>query len=143
VICDPLPAHLSFVSASDGGHIADGSGGCEAGVVEWSLGTLSASGSVTFKTTVDVDAPDGAIENVAVIFSDQTPEDEGRDHVNVTSESVQAATPTPRPSVPNTAVVLAPNGQPIQVPIELLVVLFLGSLGVLAVANVRAVRRRR
>jgi hypothetical protein len=39
--------------------------------------------------------------------------------------------------------VFGPAGQPIQVPVELLVLVFFGSLGVLAFANVRAVRRRR
>src|SRR5207249_6111445 len=47
VICDPLPDHLTFVSASDGGALADGSGACEAGDIEWDLGTLSSSGTVS------------------------------------------------------------------------------------------------
>ena len=114
-----------------------------AGNVEWDLGTLTASGSVSFVTTVDLDAADGPIDNVASISSDQTPKDTGEDSVRVTSEQVQAATPTPTPSVPNTAVVFAQNGQPIQIPIELLVLFFIGSLGTLTFANVRAVRRRR
>ena len=77
------------------------------------------------------------------IISDQTPEDTGQDQVRVTSEQVQAATPTPKPSVPNTAMVPGQNGQPIQIPIEFLVIFFLGSLGALTLANVKAVRRRR
>ena len=141
VICDPLPAHLTFVSASDGGVLADGSGSCPAGNVEWDLGTLSSSGSVTFVTTVDLDAPDGPIDNVASIVSDQTPKDTGEDSIRVTSEQVQAATPTP--SVPNTAMALGQNGAPIQIPVELLILFFIGSLGTLTFANVRAVRRRR
>jgi len=35
------------------------------------------------------------------------------------------------------------NGQPIQIPIEFLVIFFLGSLGALTLANVKAARRRR
>jgi hypothetical protein len=45
--------------------------------------------------------------------------------------------------VPNTALVFGPNGEPVSIPVELMVVLFLGSLGTLALANVRAARRRR
>jgi hypothetical protein len=51
--------------------------------------------------------------------------------------------PTPKPSGPDTALVIGPNGSPLSIPVELLVALFLGSLGTLAFANVRAVRRRR
>ena len=49
----------------------------------------------------------------------------------------------PTPSVPDTAAVIGPNGEPITVPVELLVVLFLGSLSAMALANVRARNRRR
>jgi uncharacterized repeat protein (TIGR01451 family)/fimbrial isopeptide formation D2 family protein len=143
VICDPLPDYLTFVSASDGGAIADGTGGCKAGEVEWDLGTLSASGSVTVVTTVNEDAPDGLIDNVATISSNETPSDTGEDSIRVTSEQVEAATPTPSASVPNTALVLSQNGEPIQVPVELLVLVLLSSLGVLTLVNVKAVRRRR
>jgi hypothetical protein len=45
--------------------------------------------------------------------------------------------------VPDTAVGIAPNGQPITVPVELLGFVFLGSLGAMALANVRARSRRR
>jgi hypothetical protein len=61
----------------------------------------------------------------------------------VTSESELGGNPTPKPSVPNTAVVFGPAGEPVSIPVELLVFLFIGSLGTLAFANVRAVRRRR
>jgi uncharacterized repeat protein (TIGR01451 family)/fimbrial isopeptide formation D2 family protein len=138
VISDPLPAYLTFVSAADGGTYD-----AATRTITWNLGTLTASGSVTFVTTVDQDAPEtGPITNVASIVSDQTPESSADASVRVTSEQVEAATSTPKPSVPNTALALG-NGQPIQLPIWLLVVLFLGSLGGLALANVRAVRRRR
>jgi uncharacterized repeat protein (TIGR01451 family)/fimbrial isopeptide formation D2 family protein len=139
VITDPLPDFLTFVSASDGGAYDDATR-----TITWTLGTLSASGSVTFVTTVDPDAPEpGPIVNVATIVSDQTPADDGTDSITVTSESEQAGTSTPSPSVPDTALVAGPNGQPLTIPIELMVVFFLGSLGALAFANVRAVRRRR
>jgi uncharacterized repeat protein (TIGR01451 family) len=137
VISDPLPDYLTFVSAANGGTYDAGTR-----TVTWQFATLSASGSVSFLTTVDSDAPEtGPIVNVASIVSDQTAKDTGEDGVRVTSEQVQAATPTP--SVPNTAVLGGQNGQPIQIPIELLVVFFLGSLGALTLANVKAVRRRR
>jgi len=137
VITDPLPEFLNFVSASNGGTFA-------AGVITWNLGTLSSSGSVSFVTTVDPDAPEtGPIVNVATIDSNETAPDQGQDSIRVTSESELAGTPTPRPSLPNTALVFGPNGEPVSIPVELMVVLFLGSLGTLAVANVRASRRRR
>ncbi len=134
VITDPLPEFLTFVSASNGGTFADG-------VITWQLGTLTESGSVTFVTTVDPDAPEtDPILNVATIDSSETAPDDGEDSIVVTSESELAG--TPKPSVPNTALVLGPAGEPISIPVELLVALFLGSLGTLAYANVRAVRRR-
>lgn len=137
VITDPLPDFLTFVSASDGGTFANG-------VITWSLGDLSQSGSVSFVTTVDPDAPEtGPIVNVATIDSNETLPDDGEDSITVTSESELAGNPTPTPSVPNTALALGTRGEPVSAPIELMVVLFLGSLGTLALANVRAVRRRR
>ena len=139
VISDPLPDFLTFVSASDGGAYDDATR-----TITWDLGTLTESGSVTFVTTVDPDVPEtGPIVNVATIVSDQTPEDDGQDSIRVTSESEQAGRSTPSPSVPDTALVPGLNGQPLSIPVELMVFLFLGSLGALAFANVRAVRRRR
>ena len=95
-------------------------------------------------TTVDSDASETApIVNVASIVSHETPKDEGQDSIRVTSESLQGGQSTPKPSVPNTALAFGPAGEPISIPVEFLVVLFLGSLGALAFANVRAARRRR
>ena len=141
VITDELPAGLVYVagSASDGGQLVEG-------VLTWSFPTLSESGSVTFQTTVDVEtiSRTAPTVNVAVIASDQTPEDTGQDEVRVTVEPpVLGGTPTPRPSVPDTAVGIGLDGRPVSVPIELLAVLFIGSLGALAFANVRAAQRRR
>lgn len=139
VITDPLPDYLTFVSASDGGVYDDATR-----TITWELGTLTASGSVTFVTTVDPDAPETEpIVNVATIVSNETPEDSGEDSIIVTSESEQAGTSTPKPSVPNTALARGLNGQPLSIPVELMVFLFVASLGALAFANVRAVRRRR
>jgi hypothetical protein len=81
--------------------------------------------------------------NVATIVSDQTAPDDGEDSIIVTSESELGGNPTPTPSVPDTALVSGPDGAPLSVPIELLVIFFIGSLGALAYANVRTVRRRR
>jgi hypothetical protein len=99
---------------------------------------------VTFVTTVDADAPETEpIVNVATIVSDQTPSDGGEDEIRVTSQSEQGGNPpTPKPSVPDTALVSRPGGTPLSIPVELFVALFVGSLGALAYANVRAVRRR-
>jgi len=139
VITDPLPEYLEFVSASDGGVYDDATR-----TLSWELGTLTESGSVTFVTTVDPGAPEtGPIVNVATIVSSETPEDDGEDSILITSESVQAGTSTPKPSVPDTALVPGLDGQPLSIPVELMVFAFLVSLGALAFANVRAVRRRR
>jgi hypothetical protein len=137
VITDPLPEFLHFVSASDGGTFANG-------VITWNLGTLTDSGSVSFVATVDPAAPEtDPIVNVATIVSDQTPEDDGEDSIIVTSESELGGNPTPTPSLPNTALITNPSGDPVSVPIELMLILFIGSLGTLALVNVRAARRRR
>jgi uncharacterized repeat protein (TIGR01451 family) len=137
VITDPLPEFLEFVSASDGGTLDNG-------VITWNLGDLTESGSVSFVTTVDPAAPEtDPILNVATIVSNETPADDGEDSIVVTSESELGGNPTPEPSVPDTAVVFGPAGEPVSIPVELLVLLFIGSFGSLAFANVRATRRRR
>jgi uncharacterized repeat protein (TIGR01451 family) len=140
-ISDPLPEFLVFVSASDGGdyHAATRT-------ITWDLGDLTADGSesVTFVTTVDPDAPEvDPILNVATIDSNETEPDDGEDSIIVTSESELGGNPTPAPSVPNTAVVFGPAGEPVSIPVELFAFLLIGSLGTLAYANVRSVRRRR
>ncbi len=58
--------------------------------------------------------------NVATIVSNETPPDDGEDSIIVTSESELGGTPTPTPSVPNTALVFGPAGEPISIPVELL-----------------------
>jgi len=142
VITDPIPAGLSYVagSASNGGVYDPNSR-----TLTWTFATLSASGSVSFKTTVDSNIGGGvSFTNIATIQSNETPADTGQDTIRTTeAPPPQAATPTPRPSIPNTAMVPGQNGQPIQIPIEFLVIFFLGSLGALTLANVKAVRRRR
>jgi len=139
VIRDEVPVGLVFLDASDGGQLVNG-------VVTWTFPTLSSSGSVTFRTTVDPETIDRVAPtvNVATIVSDQTPEDEGQDEVRV--EVVPpplGGNPTPEPSLPNTALGVGPNGEPVTVPLELLVAFFLGSLGAVALATVRARSRRR
>jgi uncharacterized repeat protein (TIGR01451 family) len=139
VISDPVPDGFEFLDASDGGQLVDGE-------VTWTFATLSESGSVTFRTTVDpetIDRVDPTV-NVATIASDQTPEDDGEDSVTV--EVVPpplGGNPTPQPSVPNTAIGVGLDGQPVSVPLELLVALFIGSLGALTLANVKARGGRR
>ena len=61
---------------------------------------------------------------------------------NPTPTATSNPTPTPRP-LPDTATGIGIGGEPITVPIELLAALFLGSLGAMALANVRARSRRR
>jgi uncharacterized repeat protein (TIGR01451 family) len=142
VITDELPMGLVYVpgSASDGGVYDEATN-----TLTWTFPTLSESGSVTYQTAVDpetISRVDPTV-NVAVISSDQTPEDEGQDQVSVVVDPPPlGGTPTPRPSMPDTATGFGPNGEPITVPVELLVVVFLGSLGALALANVRTARSR-
>ena len=121
-------------------------GTSSAGVVTWTFPTLTESGSVTFRTTVDPETISRVAPtvNVAMIDSDETAPDDGEDSVTVGVEPPpQGGNPTPEPSVPDTAAGIAPNGQPITVPVELLAVVFLGSLGAMALANVKARSRRR
>jgi uncharacterized repeat protein (TIGR01451 family) len=138
VISDEIPVGLEFLDASDGGTLVDGA-------VTWTFAELTESGSVTFRTTVDPETISRVAPtvNVAVISSDQTPEDEGQDSVTVTREEELGGNPTPRPSLPNTAIGVGLNGEPITVPLELLAAFFIGSLGALALANVKSRNRRR
>ena len=141
VITDPLPEFLVFVSASDGGAYDPATG-----IITWELGDLMVDGSdtVSFVTTVDPEAPEtDPILNVATVDSNETAPDDGEDSIIVTSESELGGTSSPEPSVPNTAVVFGPAGEPISIPVELLAFLLIGSLGTLAYANVRSARRRR
>jgi hypothetical protein len=139
VITDEVPDGLVFLDASDGGQLVDG-------VVTWTFPTLTSSGSVTFRTTVDPETISRVAPtvNVAVIDSDETAPDDGEDGVTVTVEPPpQGGTPTPKPSLPNTAVATGIDGEPVTVPLELMAMVFLGSLGALAYANVRSRSRRR
>ena len=86
----------------------------------------------------------GPTVNTAIIDSNETPPDNGQDSVTVTVVPPPlGGTPTPRPPLPNTATGIGIGGAPVTVPVELLVVFFIGSLGALALANVRASSRRR
>ena len=138
VITDQIPVGFTFLDASNGGTFANGT-------VTWNLGTLSASGSVTFRTTVNpaTISRTGATVNTAVIDSNETAPDNGQDSVTVSVEAPPlAGNPTPKPVLPNTAAGFGTNGEPITVPIELLVAFFIGSLGAMALANVKARGRR-
>jgi hypothetical protein len=139
VITDAVPAGFVFLDASDGGQLVDG-------VVTWTFATLTESGSVTFRTTVDPETISRVAPtvNVAVIDSDETEPDEGTDSVTVTVEAPPlGGNPTPKPVLPNTAAAIGINGEPVTVPVELLVAFFIGSLGALALANVKARSRHR
>ncbi len=139
VITDEVPEGFVFLDASVPGTEADG-------VVTWELGTLTTGGSVSFRTTVDPETIDrvNPTENVAVIDSDETEPDEGEDSVTVTVVAPPlGGNPTPSGSVPDTAFGFGLGGETISVPLELLAIAFIGSLGALTVANVRAWNRRR
>jgi uncharacterized repeat protein (TIGR01451 family)/fimbrial isopeptide formation D2 family protein len=137
-ISDEIPVGFEFLDASDGGALANGA-------VTWTFASLTESGSVTFRTTVDPETISRVAPtvNVAVIDSDETAPDEGEDGVTVVVEPPPlGGTPTPRPSLPNTAIGFGMNGEPVTIPVELLVTFFIGSLGVLTLANVKARSRR-
>ena len=139
VITDVIPEGFVFLDAADGGNFADGT-------VTWTFATLSESGSVSFRTTVDPEAISRAdpTVNVATIDSDETPEDEGADSVTVAVDApplggtpTPTPTPTPEPNLPDTAVGTGIGGEPVNVPVELLAMVFIGSLGALALATVK------
>jgi len=138
VITDEIPTGFTFLDASNGGTLVDG-------VVTWNLGTLTSSGSVTFRTTVNpTTIPRTGVTNTATIDSNETTPDDGQDNVTVTVEPPPlGGTPTPRPRLPNTATGIGIGGESVTVPVELLVAFFIGSLGALALANVRTSNRRR
>jgi uncharacterized repeat protein (TIGR01451 family)/fimbrial isopeptide formation D2 family protein len=139
VITDAIPAGFTFLDAANGGTFS-------AGTVTWNLGTLTTSGSVSFRTTVDPTTISRVAPtvNIAVIDSNETAPDQGQDSVTVSVVPPPlAGNPTPKPSLPNTAAGIGMDGQPVTVPVELLVAFFLGSLGVLTLANVRSRSRRR
>ena len=81
VITDEVPAGFEFLDASDGGEFVDG-------VVTWTFPTLTESGSVTFRTTVDPETISRVAPtvNMAVIDSDETAPDDGQDSVTVVVE---------------------------------------------------------
>ena len=139
VITDEVPAASSSSMPPTAGVQADG-------VVAWTFATLSESGSVAFRTTVDpetISRTDPTV-NTAVIDSDETAPEDGVDSVTVVVEPPPlGGNPNPKPAVPDTAAIIGANGEPITVPVELLAVVFLGSLGAMALANARARNRRR
>ena len=137
VITDPVPAGFTFLDASNGGALVGNS-------VTWNLGTLSTSGSVNFRTTVNPATISRVAPtvNIATIDSSETAPDQGQDSVTVAViPPPLAGNPTP-PPLPNTAIGFGSDGTPVTVPIELLAVLFIGSLGALTLANARARSRR-
>jgi hypothetical protein len=140
VITDQVPAGFTFLDAANGGSFGSGT-------VTWNLGTLTSSGSVSFRTTVDPATISRVAPtvNTAIIDSNETAPDNGTDSVTVSVVPPPLAgnpTPTPAP-LPNTATAIGPDGRPLTLPIELLAGFFLASLGVLALANVKARSRRR
>jgi fimbrial isopeptide formation D2 family protein len=140
VITDPIPTGFAYVAgrARNGGSFNTGTN-----TLTWTFPTLSASGSVTFQTTVNPATISRAAPtvNTATIVSDNTAPDQGQDSVTVAViPPPLAGTPPP---LPNTAIGIGPDGTPVSVPIELLAVLFIGSLGALALANAGARSRRR
>ena len=134
VITDEVPDGFTFLDASDGGTFA-------AGTVTWTLPSpLETSGSVSFRTTVDVAtiSRTAPTTNVAVIDSEETEPDDGQDSVTVTAGGQQGGNPTPTPEVPDTA--MDSVGQLVQLPVTWLSVAFLGA--VMMLLGARLMQRR-
>ena len=133
VITDEIPAGFVFLDAANGG-IETG------GTVTWTFAELTASGSVSFRTTVDVDtiSRTGATVNTATIVSDDTAPDDGEDSVTVTDEGTLGGNPTPTPPTPDLPDTALGDFGPM--PATILSLLLLGSLA--ALAYVRVTRRR-
>ncbi len=113
--------------------------------ITWELGTLSASGSVTLRDDRGSGCPGGRAHRQRGhhrLRRDGTRRWSGLDHRHVRERAGRhrdaGADRCPTPPWSS-----GPDGQPVSIPIEFLVFFFIGSLGVLAFANVRAVRRRR
>ena len=82
LICDPLPAHLDFVSASEGGVL---SGAVDAQVVTWNLGTLAPgeSRSLTVQAKVSARAVDGeGLKNIFNLVSTEFTQPVSSNEVN-------------------------------------------------------------
>lgn len=138
MITDVVPTGFTFLSAADGGTL-----GVDGKTVTWDLGELTASGSVSFVTTVDVAniSRTEPTTNVATISSDQTEPDNGQDSVTVSVNAPPLAgnpSSTPAGQVPNTA--MGPIGA---APTVLIALVLLGSLGGLAWTNRSRTSRRR
>jgi prealbumin domain-containing protein/uncharacterized protein DUF11 len=134
-ITDDIPVGFTFLDASDGGTEAGGT-------VTWVLPTpLNSSGSVSFRTTVDVDTISltAPTLNTAVIQSDQTEPDDGQDSVIAGSEGQAGGNPTPTPTVPDTAMNDA-IGQVVQMPVAWISLAFIGAVALLF--GVRLAQRR-
>lgn len=141
VITDDLPNGLVFLDASDGGTFADGT-------VSWTFTTLSSSGSVTFRTTIDPTSISrtGPTVNVAVIDSDETEPAEGQDSIGVSVEAPPLGgnpTPTPAPLLPDTAMDAMEGDTMVVVPLVMLTGLMIGPLGALTLAAARGGSRSR
>ena len=145
VITDQIPTGFTFLDALNGGTFASGT-------VAWDLGTLTTSGSVSFRTTVNpaTISRTGPTVNTAIIDSTETPPDTGQDSVTVTVIAPPLGgnptpTPTPAPaapiggSVPNTAMELPAAG----LSVAVLALFALLGLVYMAHRNVVVSRNRR
>ncbi len=148
-ISDVLPNGLTYVpdSATDGAQFTFDSYDSATRTLTWDAASVSASGNVTYKATVDVRANvlPQPLENVAAIKSDQTPADSDSSDVFVPAPPLgETFKPTPHSTPPPTDT-LAPT-EPSDPGVSLTLLLaVLGALvaGVMVVTPVPAVVRRR
>jgi hypothetical protein len=147
VITDPVPVGFDFVSATNSGTFNAGTR-----TITWNLASpLTTSGSVSFVTNVNLGtiSRTGPTVNVATIDSTETAPDTGQDDVTVSvvapplaSTGGPGTTTTPGSSaLPNTAFEIGPLGV-MTIPLAVLAMVLVGSLGALGYANVRSVKRR-
>jgi uncharacterized repeat protein (TIGR01451 family) len=137
VITEPIPDGLTYIPDSE---VPDADFDAGTNTLTWTFPLLEESGSVTFETSVDEDAPSGEILNVATIESNETDEDTGEDSVRIVEEFQGGGSGTPAQSLTNTAMSTSATGGLASL---LFAFILMAALGGLAYVNVTAVRRRR
>ncbi len=147
-IVDQLPDGIADATAISDGGTYD----AVSNQITWVLSDVADDETLTYSAIVSLSAESGPYTNVATItdgpcvgdgcVDDSTvtvrvPPREGEEGGNPTP------TPTPEPNLPDTAVGTSIGGEPMNVPVELLALVFIGSLGALALATVKAGEQRR
>ena len=113
IITDVLPVGVTYVAGSASSVAPFTFQGYNAGTrtLTWTAATVAASGSVSYRATINVGASElpQPLVNIAAIDSDQTARDDDDSRVFVPTVPL-AATATPKPTLPPTDVLSAPQG---------------------------------